>query len=97
MLNSTYSQFDKADIQLFTEPNEDLYFVESTDAIEPAANGALTICRYSNSNLSAGVAYMGQYKTCSFGFPFETIQSEKERNRVMSSVLSFFSAKSVKK
>ncbi len=96
MLNSTYTQFDKADIQLFTEPNEVSYFVESTDAIEPAANGALTICRYSDSNLSAGVAYWGQYKTCSFGFPFETIQSEKERNRLMSSVLSFFSIKSVK-
>ncbi len=93
MLNSTYSQFDKADIQLFTEPNEDSYFVESADAIEPAANGALTICRYSDSNLSAGVAYLGQYKTCSFGFPFETIQSEKERNRLMSSILSFFTIK----
>lgn len=95
MVNSTFPQFDRAEIQLFTEPNEDSYFIESTDAIEPAINGALTICRYSNSNLSAGVAYLGQYKTCSFGFPFETIQSEKERNRLMSSILSFLSVKSV--
>ena len=84
-------------MQLYTEPNENSYFVESTDVIEPAGNGSLTICRYSNSNLGAGVAYLGQYKTCLFGFPFETIQSEKERNKLMSSILSFFSLKSAKK
>ena len=97
ILNSPLAQFDKTEMQLYTEPNENSYFVESTDVIEPAGNGSLTICRYSNSNLGAGVAYLGQYKTCLFGFPFETIQSEKERNKLMSSILSFFSLKSAKK
>jgi hypothetical protein len=69
---------------------------DDTDAIEPAGDGAVTICRYAGTNLSAGVAYSGNYKVCSFGFPFETIQSEKERNRLMESVLDFFNAKSAK-
>ena len=31
--------------------------------------GAVTVCRYAGTNLSAGVAYSGNYKVCSFGFP----------------------------
>ena len=46
------------------ELNADSYVVESPDAIEPATKDAHTVMRYSENNLSAGVAYQGDYKTC---------------------------------
>ena len=39
------------------ELNADSYVVESPDAIEPATKDAHTVMRYSENNLSAGVAY----------------------------------------
>ncbi len=72
------------------ELNEKQYVVESPDAIEPANNAAFTIMRYSENNLSAGVAYKGDYKTCILGFPFESIRCEGEREDLMKQILTFF-------
>lgn len=69
--------------------NADCYAVESPDAIEPVGENSYTIFRYSENNLSAGVAYNGSYKTCVLGFPFEVIKDEKERYDLMSNILSF--------
>ncbi|HJV78435.1 MAG TPA: hypothetical protein VJ602_08635 [Paludibacter sp.] len=90
IVSSPYKLFKKTDLTYFDEPNSTSYYVESPDAIEPAGDGCFTICRYTENNSSAAVAYSGAYKTCCFGFPFETIQSEKERAKLMESVLSFF-------
>ena len=75
------------------ELNSDSYVVEAPDAIEPATKDAYTIMRYSESNLSAGVAYQGDYKTCIMGFPFESIRTEAERETLMEAILSFFEHK----
>jgi hypothetical protein len=90
IVSSPIKSFRKTDLSYFNEPNPISYYVESPDAIEPVGEGGFTICRYAENNTSAGVAYSGAYKTCCFGFPFETIQSEKERAKLMESVLSFF-------
>lgn len=74
----------------YNEPNADSYVVESPDAIEPATQDAHTIMRYSENNLSAGVAYQGDYKTCVLGFPFESIRTDSERETLMNAVLTFF-------
>ena len=74
----------------YNEPNPDSYVVESPDAIEPASKEAYTVMRYSENNLSAGVAYNGTYKTCVLGFPFESVRTESERNALMNAILSFF-------
>ena len=74
----------------YNEPNADSYVVESPDAIEPATQDAHTIMRYSENNLSAGVAYQGDYKTCVLGFPFESIRTDSEREALMNAVLTFF-------
>jgi len=92
-VSSPYAQFGRTEMDFFDEPNSESYYLESADAIDPAAGGAVTVCRYAGSNLSAGVAYSGAYKICSFGFPFETIKTEKERNRLMEYVLDFFNVK----
>ena len=72
------------------ELNPDSYVVESPDAIEPAGKEAYTVMRYSENNLSAGIAYRGAYKTCVLGFPFESIRTESEREALMKAVLTFF-------
>lgn len=78
----------------FNELNEEGYVVESPDALEPAAKGAYTVMRYSENNLSAGVAYDGDdYKTCILGFPFESVRCEAQRAELMKSILNFFHEK----
>jgi len=90
---SPFLQFGRAEFTYFNQPNDTCIYVESVDAIEPAGNGAVTIARYKGTGNSAAVAYFGKYKCCSFGFPFETIESEKERNKLMNSILNFFETK----
>lgn len=72
------------------ELNSDSYTVESPDAIEPATKEAYTIMRYSENNLSAGIAYQGEYKTCVLGFPFESLRTAEERASLMDAILTFF-------
>ena len=45
--------------------------------------------RYAETRISAGVVYVGKYRTCIFGFPFEAIKKASDRDRVMASVLGF--------
>lgn len=71
------------------ELNAESYVVESPDAIEPT-EGAYTVMRYSENNLSAGVAYNGAYKTVVLGFPFESVRTENERYTLMNAILNFF-------
>jgi len=88
-VTSLYPSFT-GDYDYYNELNSESYVVESPDAIEPAADGAYTIFRYSENNLSAGVAYQGKYKTCVLGFPFESIKTNQQREQLMKGVLDFF-------
>lgn len=72
------------------ELSTESYIVESPDAIEPAEAGAYTIMRYSENNLSAGVAYKGAYKTVVLGFPFESLRTTDEKEQLMKVILTFF-------
>jgi hypothetical protein len=73
--------------------NDSTYIVESPDAIEPADSSSFTIMRYTESELSAGVAYRGKYKTVVLGFPFESVASRSQRDAMMSEVLDFLKVK----
>ena len=74
-----------------TEYSEDIYRVESPDGIVPANSGAKTIMRYSDSGISAAVAYDGKAgKAVSFGFPIETIERETDIEEVFRFCLGFF-------
>lgn len=95
MVSSPFLQFGRNEFSYYNEPNDVRYFAESVDAIEPAS-GALTVCRYEGTNMSAGVAYAGKYKVCTFGFPLEIIKSDKDRNRLMSSALTFLNVSNKK-
>ncbi len=73
--------------------NKEAYIVESPDGIEPSGEGGHTILRYAENNIGAGVTYKGEYKTCILGFPFESIRTKEERDRLMQSILTFFNQK----
>jgi hypothetical protein len=90
VVGSPFAQFRKADISYFAQPNSRSYYVGSPDAIEPVGEGSFCICRYSENNLGAAVAYSGAYKTCAFAFPLEALTSEKDRWILMDAVLQFF-------
>ncbi|MDR2651459.1 MAG: xanthan lyase [Prevotellaceae bacterium] len=71
--------------------NRQSYVVEAPDGIEPTDNASTTILRYSENNISAGIAYSGKnYKTCVLGFPFEAIKTNAERADLMQKILLFF-------
>ena len=77
----------------YNELNPESYVVESPDAVEPATKDAYTVLRYSENNLSAGIAYKGAYKTYIMGFPFESIRTAAEREALMNTILNFFTEK----
>ncbi|MCK5817126.1 MAG: hypothetical protein KAH15_03900, partial [Candidatus Marinimicrobia bacterium] len=69
-----------------------VYGAENPDGIEPAKDsGALTVMRYTENNISAGIAWNGEeYNTFVIGFPFECIPSALSRNTFMKRILDFF-------
>ena len=70
--------------------NEDIYAVESPDAIVPVGKNAYTVMRYSQNNNSAVVAYSGKdYRVVVSGFPFETLATEEMQERFMKQVIDF--------
>jgi hypothetical protein len=73
--------------------NPAIYKVESPDAIEPADKEASVLFRYLGDQKSAAVAYNGKNQTMVFGFPFETITTDAERNELMGQILRYFGLK----
>lgn len=73
-------------------PNEQAYAVTAPDIIVPVAP-AFPVLAYLPENQSAGIAYKGNYRTFVLGFPFESIESEGNRAKVMAAVLGFFEGK----
>ena len=70
--------------------NEEIYAVESPDAIVPVGQNAYTIMRYSQNNNSAAVAYLGKdYRVVVCGFPFETLATEDMQQQFMQQVIDF--------
>ena len=67
---------------------EQSYTVDSPDVLRPTKS-AFPVLRYAENNRIAGVAWTGDYRTLSLGFPFETILNPAERDRLMHSVMEF--------
>ena len=73
-----------------TELNDKLYCVESPDGLNPEGQGAYTVFRYAENNISAGVAYQGDYKTVILGFPVETLDTQEQVDCLIGEVARFF-------
>lgn len=64
------------------------YNVDYPDAII-ATGGSTTAMNYTGTSYKAAVVYDGSFRIVSFGFPFETIIDEADRDDVMDRVLDF--------
>lgn len=81
----------KADIR--RKANKDGYGVTKPDVIIPVGL-ASTLFTYSDSRLTAGVGYKNRTcATLTLGFPFESIESPRERDRIMKSALTYLTDK----
>ena len=69
---------------------ERVYCVESPDGLTPVGPGACTIYRYAENNISAGVAYQGDYKTVVLGFPVETLETQEQIDCLIGEIARFF-------
>lgn len=83
------------DFDFYQQPNAVQYAAEHPDGIEPADKKAYTILRYSENNISAGIAFDGDYKTVILGFPFECIQRTTDRELLMKEILDFFNTTNI--
>ena len=70
-----------------------LYPVEAPDGIEPADKSAFTAFRYGENNISAAVAYRGNYRSVVLGFPLETITGPGTLDQLVQQVMRFFEEK----
>jgi len=85
--------FNNHPIDFYTFPNEDSYFVEQVDAIEPADKNGKLIFTLSGSGTGTGIIYSGNYRAVVLGFPFETVKSAADRDKLMSTALQFLGSK----
>ncbi|MDD3033305.1 MAG: xanthan lyase [Bacteroidales bacterium] len=80
----------KGKYSFFTEPNEISYCVETPDGLEPVGENSWTIFRYSDNNISAGVAYKGVYSSVALGFPIESLKSDEQIQNIFNNIFNFF-------
>ncbi|MCQ2073492.1 MAG: xanthan lyase [Bacteroidaceae bacterium] len=69
------------------------YGVTRPDVISPSGKADILL-RYSGSRLPAGIGYKGaDYRCITMGFPFESITSFKEQERLMKGILRYLTDK----
>lgn len=81
--------FSRGDYEFRDRPSPACYGVESPDALRPVGERSFAVMRYAETGLTAAVANDGERRTFVMGFPFETLRSEEQRDRLMQDVLRF--------
>lgn len=67
------------------------YSVETADGLLPASDKAEGFLRYEDTNINAGIVYLGNgYKAASLGFPIETITNGEKASELVKEILEFF-------
>lgn len=79
-------------LEFNTALNDSIYKVEAPDELGEI-NGSEVLMRYSENYFSSVIGYKGDYSIITFGFPFETIIGEKNRNTIMKAVLNYLNVK----
>lgn len=77
-------------LSFYNEPNPVVYSAESPDGVGPAGANSFTIFRYSDNNISAGIAYKGKYNSVVLGFPIETVKDNAKMKDLVESIIKFF-------
>lgn len=83
------NEFSRGEYRFHVALGPDHYTVESADALQPAGENATIVMRYAENGRTAGVASTGNGRTFVMGFPFETLQTQRERDRLMHDILHF--------
>ncbi|MHB1687625.1 MAG: golvesin C-terminal-like domain-containing protein [Ignavibacteriaceae bacterium] len=65
------------------------YDVWAPDAVGKFG-GSSVILRYKENEFPAGVAFKKKYGAIVIGFPFETLETQEDRNELMKAILNFF-------
>lgn len=79
-----------AKFQFNTEVSDKIYDAEAPDGLTPFDRNGISLMRYEENNISAGVLHIGQrYSVCALGFPFETIKDKDSRFVLMKQVLKY--------
>ena len=83
--------FDGGKFTISTHLGDQPYAVTSPDAIIPATGAtAYTVMRYDENLTSAAVAFSpATHRAVTLGFPFEAIQSQQSRYKLMSQILKY--------
>ncbi len=76
-------------VHFATQMNDSIYAVDAPEGIGPVRGGR-TLMRYTENGISAAVGYKGDASLVLFGFPFETLLKQTDREAVMMAVLRFF-------
>ena len=77
-------------LEIVSEMNPEKYCVESPDGIAPATKSGVTIYRYTDSNISAGVVFDGNgYRCVSYGFPIEALKNDETINQLIVKTLEY--------
>ena len=78
---------------IYSRPNEQNYWLSSTDIIEGVGGGFSTM-KYSTNNYSAAVAYQGNdYRVLAFGFPLDCIKDDETRQNIIGIGIDFLLGK----
>ena len=76
-------------LNYYTEPNEQSYFAEETDVLEPSSSNAWAIGWYNGGDNPSIVVAQSSGKTIVMGFPFETITEAMQRDKLMQRILQY--------
>ena len=75
------------------EVNSEVYAVETADGIMPAAEGAMSFMRYTDTSISAAVCYTAPtHRAVTIGIPVEVIIDDLHREQFMKGVMAFFAS-----
>ena len=78
---------------IYSRPNEQSYWVRSTDVLEPVG-GSFSVMAYTTGGYSAAIAYPGPgYRVMAFGFPLECIQDNEARQSIFSIAIDYLLGK----
>lgn len=78
---------------VYTEPNEEHYWVRHMDVLQPTSPAFATML-YADGQHASAVAYQGSdYKAISFGFPLECMVQADARSAVFAAVVQFLLGK----
>lgn len=85
---TSHGGFARDEYRFVDEFRPDRYRVGRVDALRPAGDGAFPVMRYVDNGRTAGVA-CERGRTFVMGFPFEAIEGDVQRDRLMGDILDF--------